>query len=378
MPDRQADEGALRVVIYGGSNSFMGGGYVSFLKDELARLSGREIAIENNSMGNTFVHFGLYVASRFAAFADADVVVVEYAINDQELLNHRCEPFWRSGYEGLLRKIRAGNPRALLCSLILYPEGRFVIDKEWKLANEIKGLTAAYGGFSLDVAEELRRCFPDEIADIRSVYRNGTHYAKRFQSVIAALLAEAVAGQLGASPGTPPAACVAPRDYSGCVTLGEGIAGRIGGSFEPRLYENSRSSERTLSVEEGGKLEFHLRGEIICIVYAATRQDGLLRLRWRDQSLVFSTYRRAFTDGDAHKWGFLISNVLPAQARRAPVVTSDYERVELEPLPAGWTPGPGEPEPFMRGSTILPPASDEPRRFNLIDILHTGDIRPGP
>jgi hypothetical protein len=372
----------LVIALYGGSNSFMGGGYATLLPDEVRDLLPREVELRNSSMGNTFVHYGLWEAASRGPHLGADVVLIEYAVNDQELINHRVKPLWQCGYEGLVRKVQAENPFARIVSVVLWQIRHYRLLQEgrsWRLADDIRDITARHGGTTFDSVADFTDGNGGSLPSTDEVFKDGAHYNSAYQKRVAKGLASHIKRILEdpivrADDQLMPAlgACA---DFSMAQAIG--LRGLHDLAATPRMSEftNSRATVQSLELIGGETLRFRLTGYLVALIYAATPNDGVVRVEIGDQAVNLSAYRRAYVNPKTEtRWPFLLSNILPALALRQ-VPKETHGVVEITLLGAEAEQDLGPEDVFYRGSTVPPP----PRRvrtLNLRDVLFVGSISP--
>lgn len=109
----------MKLLVIGGSNSLMKRGYV----EELDRLVQAEnvhgiTQIDNVSVGANGCIRGLESA-KLSKIKNYDVVVIEYFINDFQIISRDGVGFWLSSYEGLIRYILSENPAIIIAPLLL-------------------------------------------------------------------------------------------------------------------------------------------------------------------------------------------------------------------------------------------------------------------
>jgi hypothetical protein len=373
----------MRITLYGGSNSFMGGGYVYMLAEKLADRLDITAEIDNRAMGNTFVHYGLYEAIKSGSHQHADVVVIEYAVNDQELINHKKRDLWHCGYEGLVRRIRRENPRAHIISVILYPirHYRALVDGHaWGLATLIDTITTHYGGTVVDTAAWIRERNDGELPATDDVFRDGAHYNSTYQAVVAEQLTDALASIGETAPGEDvrPPDCLSAHDFSLCRLTTSDMLERDSSGTQVLTFSNSRSSTEAVQIGPGSEIVLPPVDQLVCLIYAATEDDAYIMLDHDDGRLLISAYRRAYTDAaTGRKWPFLMSNIVPGLAVSGGQFFHASGGVRLRVLTAKQIDADG-PAPFFRGSTVEPPETDRPASFNLIDALYLPEVGGPP
>ena len=364
----------IRIAIFGGSNSFMGAGYTAYIRAPLAEAMGREVQVVNCAVGNTFIQYALYAASTSDAHRTADAVVIEYAINDQELFDFGLQELWACGFEGLIRKVRRENPAAPIVCLLMCPQNLYAPHARgegWPLAERATAIAKHYGASTLDTTKLF--VGPDgALTPEDDVYRSSKHYGPAGQRLVGEALAAHLAERLREGPITTPLPpLMAKRDFSECRVLD---ARQLSEGARLRLVEmeNSRTQVETARLREDRNIVLNLTGEVISLVYAGTRKDGVLDIGIGETQERISAYRRTYENADAKDWPFLVSNLLPsAPVGGAPPPDGPHDvSIRLQSA----TEAAADVRPvFTRGSTRLPPEGEK-RVFYLIGVVYVGEI----
>lgn len=355
----------MKVVVYGGSNSFIGKGYTFHMREAIIS-SGLPVDLVNCAMGNTFVHYGLTSCLKYRDHIGADVAILEYAINDQEIFNEKAYTAWAHAYEGLIRIIKRDNPLCRVVSLILYARANQRARMNM-MAMRVSYLTSRCGGEVVDVQDEF-----DQLGlDPSEAYADASHYTPKYHEIVGKALARRLLG--GAQTAFRPRAKFQPvyeQNYENAKTIAATDLFAGARCAEAVELTNSRVTVTALKISRGCDLKFKLDGELIAITYAATTADGLVRIRVSNTATVMSAYRGAFED-PRKSWPFLTSILLPALATRDPLlsgnslcsisVVSDQDFGDVKP------------EIYMRGTQRMPDPNLE-HSFHLMDILYTGSI----
>jgi hypothetical protein len=354
----------LKIVAFGGSNTFMKRSYINVMAHRLGANLNKEVTLINHSRGNTFCHFGLYKAVTTNDHHSADVVVLEYAINDIELQGAKGAS-WAEAYEGLVRRIRLDNSRALIVSVILAPRNisrptRVVA--MWALMSYI---TQRYGGVSIDVTDFSHTLAPEEFLTSDVMYSDDSHYSQNFQLLIGADAAEKIGIALHTCVPKIPRPLM-PNNLANSCSQKKQLHSRYEDS--KRILKNSQIMTDCIQLTAGEGLQMPIVGSAVLLIYAATEDDGILKISQNQRVFYVSAMRRAFSEKT--KFAFLESNILLWQAAgEAELNASEATELKIELLSLEEEDNVPQEKVFRRGSTIMPIKSSKARNFNLIDVL---------
>lgn len=362
----------LKIVSYGGSNTLMKNGYLKTAINKIKQTTSFEVCFENQGCGNTFSHYGLYKAIVEKEYLDADVVVIEYALNDFELVQKGFGYDWQRAYEGLLRLVRENNKKALIISVILSHKGLKRYSKSLFQHSSISYLTQRYGGLVLDVGEKLEQMHASSLPS-DAVYSDRNHYSPAYQAFIGSWLSDQIVENLSDSWALSklPIEPLDPRAYSNVKFLSlEDAISRGECRGEISCYENSAFSATALELRQGQKLEFSIEGEFVGLISVSTKRDGVLLFGANGSSKAISVYRKAMS-GD--KFEFLMNNIVFVALAKKFTLNSERNKYSIEVL-SDLSASELQVD-LLRGSTILPPDADGLKRsFNVVGILYSGDL----
>lgn len=365
----------LIITLFGGSNTFMGGGYSRHMRDFLQVSLRREVELRNEAMGNTFSHYGLFRAIRDMRHVGADVIIIEYAINDQELLPMDGHIFWRRAFEGMLRRVSVDNPSAVVCVVILYTGKSHYKDGSWRIAKLMERIANHYGAHIFDSRSELHDLLEYSATE---THRDLAHYSPKFQKIIGERLANSLANLTTEVEGVPPPKPLFNHNYSNASVLGVEQLKFFKRSPKIIHLSNSRTGERAICLFQGDCLKFNLKGELLCLVTAATKDDGILRFQFDKQEVLISAFRKALTPPNHLKWPFLITNIVPAQAARKPLASHTVSApVEIKLLKSSEEKSAIEMGAFTRGSSANPDPNGQVRSLNIIAVVVDGYVSEG-
>lgn len=112
----------LTIGVIGGSNSILRDGYLGAMRTSLERDHGIDVAaIRNVAVGASTSFMGLIQILSTKVHMDVDVLLVEYALNDDGGLGNRPRNHerWAQAVEGILRRVLSDRPDILVCTVIL-------------------------------------------------------------------------------------------------------------------------------------------------------------------------------------------------------------------------------------------------------------------
>jgi hypothetical protein len=148
--------GPIKVVVIGGSNTLMNPGwfpkFISMAADRGLSIS----VLENYAIGNTTIGYGFYCLLKNDALRNADVLMIEYAINDEFI--YRDIPgfrHWARLYEGLIRFAVGLNPTIKIFSVILETRRVALADEISQISSNIVYLSHWYQIGFVDLSREL-------------------------------------------------------------------------------------------------------------------------------------------------------------------------------------------------------------------------------
>ena len=363
----------LKVCVIGGSNSLMKDGYVPSAIHRIQMVTNRPVECVNLAVGGTFSHFGLWQMVRTKQHIDADIILLEYALNDAELMYRGMLEHWERAFEAVVRLLKRDCPNAAIVVPMLYSRGGIHISRVSSLAAGMTYICARYDVPVVDFQSEVLRRMPPDFVERQTIYRDASHYKPHVQSFMGSLVADAVVKDLGSSRATWEIPPINGRNYQDAKSLGTNITDFVDGAHETRKFKNSKFSETALSLQAGGKIKFKLRGQIVCIPVVSVPEDGILKISFGGNNVLCSIFRSAIAR-NGHD--FLLNCVLPDQYFRKLLEAYDdpvdYEIELLKPDQISEV-DPSKVE--MRSTAEMPPESEQ-KSLNIMDILYVGDLLP--
>lgn len=368
---------SLKICVIGGSNSLMSRGYVPPTVAMLKNGTGLNIEVSNVSIGGTFSHFGIWQLLAKQPHVEADVIIVEYVLNDAELASFGVVQHWAKAYEGLISKLRSEAPRAQIICPLLVNRRMATHPKLSTLVSGVALINMRYSVDTIDVNQEIHQRTPSGYWQERDEwYVDASHYAKPFQVMIA----DALVTRIKTGRGRSHVRDVLPVSFDHFAKARSAVQEDIFDqivpmSFERKLYRNRLIDETAALVPEGKNLEFLLTGEIVAFIVMSTRQDGIVTYRHGSKSAYIGLFRKAF---ESPKYEFLMNVFVPDQYFRKPLgVTSEPTHVKLDVLDEKGRAEVDEKKIVSRPSASVPGKNAGTEgHFALVDIVYTGEILP--
>lgn len=372
----------LNICVIGGSNSLMGRGYVPPMVAMAQTMLGRRVNLNNVSIGGTFSHFGLWQLLSKKPHLDADVIVVEYVLNDSELTSFGMMRHWAKAYEGLIWKLRQEAPGAQIICPLLINRSMAATPNLFPLVAGVMMINARYDVATIDVNKEITAKAPAPYWDAASDwYVDGSHYAKPYQVMIGEMIVSAIRDGAGRRLHSyvPPVS----GDHFGQArsAVAEGIfAALMPEGTEVVSYQNRLVHEMAHLITPGRGLNLHLKGEIVALIMVSTRADGVLAYHHGDAVTHAGLYRKAFSEP---KFDFLMNVFVPDQYFRntpRPAVAStpgqipEQTPIRIEVLDTAAIAALPKKSIVSRPTATLPETKGQSLAFALVDILYVGEL----
>lgn len=194
---------ALRTIVIGGSNTVMQPGYWPSLLATMARRGVALDVVADLSVGGTTSGFGLFqLKANEHHLAEADVLIIEYALNDAFVYGDERRPFrhWARFYEGIIRYALAKNPSLRIVSLVFGARGGTYVSAVPSIDAGMHYISDWYETSIVNVSRHLMRRFGREVVTDPAFYSDQGHYARPIATNI---VADIVAGELESILATP-------------------------------------------------------------------------------------------------------------------------------------------------------------------------------
>jgi hypothetical protein len=355
----------LKTIVVGGSNSVMRPGYIGETL-KLAKTAGIELdIIEDFATGATTLFNGLYRLLNSQRLAEADLLILEYALNDtptyadnlqdRELITHWCR-----AYEGILRYARQVNPNIRIVSLIL--EARTGIDKRrLNLVNAgIHYLSTYYDLDVVDIAAAVVRESGLERAATFEFYKDSAHYKPGpFRQIASRLIHQLMTPARPIRPLPDP---LDPNHFADAKALN---AVNMGQTLT--RFSNSRFAVETVELNQG-ELEITLKGgKLLALIYVNEPRTGTLHLNVDGQTFACYTQKMAVRNED-YPWllGMFSCEFLHPKTLLKSETSKTY-RLSTVPMSDEVV------KPYRPSSNIVDIAIDKPR-FAVAGLLFTGSL----
>lgn len=364
----------FKVCVIGGSNSLMTRGWVPPAMQMARNRFNRAVELNNVSIGGTFSHFGIWQLLSKKPHLAADVVIVEYVLNDSELASAGVFRHWAKAYEGLLRKIRTENPRTQLICPLLVNRQMAAAQSISTLISGVMMINSRYDVETIDVNKEIAAKAPlGYWTPEKDWYIDGSHYAKPFQAMIAELVVDRIAcgrGRAGQAEYLP----VSNDNFAEAKSAAaEGLLQRLVPEAMAQVnYKNRLVDEKAYQVVPDMPLEFTLNGEIVALIFVSTRADGVLTYHHGSQKVNAGLHRKAFSEP---KWDFLMNVFVPDQYMRSLIgTTTEPTPVRLEMLSDDAAAKLPKKSIISRPTASAPEGKTKKRAFALVDIVYVGEL----
>ncbi|ESQ93516.1 hypothetical protein ABAC460_00170 [Asticcacaulis sp. AC460] len=275
----------FKTVVIGGSNSVIKTGYLVEAVKNGKNLGLDLDIIEDMAIGGTTILNGLFRLKRSKELANADVLIIEYALNDTPTYAHdmRSRSFithWARAYEGVIRYARTVNPNIRIISMIL--EAKTPLEKRQMnlVYAGVHYLSSYYGTELIDVASAVLRSVGSDRAFTNEFYKDGFHYKPTvFKSTAGMLLSQLMTPPRQPLPLPEP---LDPRNFSEVSAWGvEDLDSAW--NLPLKTYENSKFSFDALMLGEKD-LSFTLEdGKLLALIYINDPDTGIVHYQVDDQ-----------------------------------------------------------------------------------------------
>jgi hypothetical protein len=355
----------FKTVVVGGSNTVMRPGYMSEAI-KLGDMAGIEIdIIENLAVGGTTLLNGLYRLINSQHLKDADLLLIEYALNDTPIYadnmhDRQVVTHWARAYEGLLRLARTVNPNIRIVSIIL--EARTSVQRRrMNLVNAgVHYLSSYYDLEVVDIAAALPRDVGLERAGGFEFYKDSAHYKPAvFKQIGARLVQQLMSPPRVIGPLPEP---MDPGHFAHAKALNAADMG-----LPLKRYANSRFEVDTVELEQN-ELQMTLTGgKLLAVMYVDERSTGVAHFEAGGKPYACYTLKPAIQSGD---FPWLLSmfscEFLYPKALMRPDTVRNY-RISTSPMSATAV------KPFRPSANLVNELVDKPT-FAIAGLLFTGEL----
>ncbi|OLL30460.1 hypothetical protein BTH42_17050 [Burkholderia sp. SRS-W-2-2016] len=361
----------MKLCIIGGSNSVLKDGYVPFLVAALEKSLDKKIDLVNLAIGGTFSHFGLWQVTAKDKHRSADVIVVEYALNDSELSRWRIAKQWARTYEGLIAKLRAEVPSAQIVAPLLTTQNIWDNPTFSEINSGVAFINERYGVTTVDCNQKLYdKSIAGELTPAVDLYRDPSHYSKKAHSLIGEMVASTVLQGHGRSSNANVLPISKGRYINAKSAVREGVFRKIFSQTERfEAFSNSLVSEEAYRIEQGDTVRFKIKGTLLALIVISVPNDGVIDFNFGGEKVLFSLRRTALDEGN---FKFLVNVCVPDQYyRNATCVSKEFTPVEFR-LASREQIADNSKTIMMRNTARLP--DNVSHQLSVVDILYEGEI----
>jgi hypothetical protein len=275
VPERKE----MRIIVVGGSNTVMNPGWLPAFLRKLEEREGLRLSIvSNHATGNTTIGYGLYRLVSDPALAEADALIIEYAINDEfAYISDAGRTHWARLYEGVIRYALSINPRLKIFSLIFETKTVATASGIPRISSGISYISEWYGVGYVDITREIIQRFGAGMLTEREFYvdNDSAHYGRSLGvPLIVDIIAEAFLRLAVADRST--AALPHPIDINECSGARafdvSQFAKREG--FDTTQYGNSRFQVEAFDLARRSFRIRLKRGRLLGIEYVCARNTA--------------------------------------------------------------------------------------------------------
>ncbi len=298
---------ALRTIVIGGSNTVMQPGYWPSLLTSMARRGHALDVVADLSVGGTTSGFGLFQLKSHPGLAEADLLIIEYALNDAFVYGDERRPFrhWARFYEGIIRHALELNPSLRIVSLVFGARGGTYVSSVPSIDAGMHYISDWYETSVINVSRSLMRRFGREVVTDPAFYSDQGHYARPIAtSIVSDIVADELERVLSL-PVRPRALPVAvdPHHFAGASIIDAKTLIETCG-LPAREYKNRRFAATTADL--GGhrlKLQFE-KGRPLAFSYVCSPEIGALQVTMGGETVEAAMLKGGVRDGN---FKFLLS-----------------------------------------------------------------------
>lgn len=362
----------MKITVIGGSNSLLKTGYVPVVVNTLERTIGEVVKLNNLAIGNTFSHFGFWQIITKKNHFDSDVIIIEYALNDQELSASRLFNQWANIYEGIVSKLREDNPRAQIIAPLFMTRKAVQKPKITTFLSGVALINLRYDVESIDVTQLLYSLGGAQYWDApKDWYRDGPHYNKNIQAIIGKEVADRIQKGTGRAHSKEYFPISSDFLINPKSAKAEGILQEIfHGAENVITYKNSLLEEQASVFTNKSSLKFSVKGKLLALIVISTKNDGIVKIDFNNE-IAFASLRRKIFDSDTDSDKFLLNILVPDQYFKhetsASVDFQEYSFSIIEDIPGV------QDKVVCRGSARIPDHGIH--SLSVVDILYDGDLK---
>ncbi len=361
----------LKTIVIGGSNTVMEPGYLSQLLGATAARGIELDIVENLAVGGTTSAYGLFRLKASAALERADLLLIEYALNDAFIYGDERRQFrhWARIYEGILRHALARNPRLRIVTLIFGARNGSWLNSVPSIDAGIRYLSDWYGAGIIDVSRELIRRFGRQVVTDPAFYIDQGHYSRPVATAMVADIAADAMGEalararLGA---LPPA--VDPEHFADATIISAADIFDAADGAKLSEFHNRRFAFSAVDLAQH-RLRLDLEGgKLIGIFHMSTPSVGSLALTRNGVLHHCSLLKGGVRDG---KFKFLAA-MLPCEFLYGADLLAPAEKESYELGLAGDDPA---AKVHVAKDNVTPAKAPAEPQIPLLGLLYTGTCR---
>lgn len=274
-------------------------------------------SLTNLAVGGTSVFTGLARLIKTDAHKTADVLLIEYSLNDS-VFNSFPGFFdlWGEAYEGLIRKAISDNPFLIVIPIILGKKNGPYRRRIDPISSGVHTIARRYSLQALDINEMMLAKYQDN-DEYDRLYVDVGHYAR---PDAAREIGQAVAAHIarfGERNSTAVSVGSIPPIYAKNLSVAKYLSKfkDVAGLATGKTYKNSMFHSETTFLPPGAVLTMALTGRIHLIEFVSTPSSSDLHISLNDESFRQHTTRKTFA---GTKMQFLLGAILPDfHARRS-------------------------------------------------------------
>jgi hypothetical protein len=306
-----SERDAMKLIVVGGSNTVMNPGWLPSFIRKLERQHGLRLSVvSNHATGNTTTGYGLYRLASDPMLVEADVLMIEYAINDEfAYTNNVGRTHWARLYEGVIRYALSVNPRLKIISVIFETKTVATSSGIPPISANIGYISEWYGVGQINITREIIRRYGAEMLFEPDFYveNDSAHYGR---SVGVPLVAEIIAEIFMLWAAVDQSNAVLPRpidtgEYSGAKAFDIARFAKLEG-FDATQFGNSRFQVETFNLAQRS---FRLRlkhGRLLGIEYVCARNTAPFYISLENRIWECDPMKDGVKNGT---YSFLLSNM---------------------------------------------------------------------
>lgn len=231
---------------------------------------------------------------------DVDGVLVEFCINDYQLVVDNDFRFWEASYEGLVRHCLRTFPGKPVVSVLLGRQAQRFQRRQGHIKRRIWRLTRHYRNhYSVDIDDMLRQAHPEH-EQFERLYVDSAHFTAGATQQISQFLSDALADIFAKHE--PEHSLPQKTYYEHCFDKTEVV--RLT-AIDRSKFSNSRMSYDVPRLQFGSGQRVTLPGRAISLSYISSGDSGTLDIEFENERSSIHTLMAAVARG---RFPFLLKN----------------------------------------------------------------------